>query len=299
LRLKMPAPPRADNEILYLGIDGGGSKCRAQIVAASGETLGTGLGGPANPFHNMQQTIDSILAATTHALNDANIPVDDINRLIAGVGLAGVNVPGVLHKMKQWQHPFRELFLTTDLHIACLGVHGGKDGAVLVCGTGSCGYAYVQNVATTFGGHGFPCGDKGSGAWLGLEAVRAVLLAFDGLGTATQLTQLLAADLKAEGLMMVDAMTSAKPNDYARLARWVFAAADNGDHVAQGILRDSADYLSALADKLLQTGAPRFSFIGGISAQLTPWLTPAVASRLSEPLGQPEEGAIYFARQQS
>src|SRR5690554_7426787 len=47
----MGNPPINDNtqvqEQLYLGIDGGGTKCRARIISASGRMLGTGVGGPA------------------------------------------------------------------------------------------------------------------------------------------------------------------------------------------------------------------------------------------------------------
>lgn len=294
----MARMPTANDDTLYLGIDGGGSKCRARIISAADEVLGTGVGGPANPLHGVEQTIDSITTAAELALLDAGLPIATMERLVAGVGLAGVNLPSLFQVMNNWQHPFQSMFLTTDLHIACLGAHKGDEGAVMVAGTGSCGYAYVNGASTILGAHGFPFGDKGSGAWMGLEAVKAVLLASDGLGPQTQLTQMIGDHLQASGVMIVDKMAAAKSSDYARLAIFTLNAAEQNDPVALAILQEGAAYMSAIAEKLWETGVKRMSFIGGLSERVTPWLKPAVAQHLSPPLAQPEFGAVYYARQQ-
>lgn len=294
----MAVMPAANDGVVYLGIDGGGSKCRARIISETDKVLGTGIGGPANPLHGVQQTIDSIITATELALQDAGLPRSDIGQLVAGIGLAGVNLPSLFRIMNNWQYPFKNMFLTTDLHIACLGAHNSDEGAVIVAGTGSCGYSYVNGVSTILGAHGFLFGDKGSGAWMGLEAVKAVLLASDDLGPQTRLTQLLGDFLQAEGVMIVDKMAKAKSRDYAQLAVFVLNAADENDAVALSIVKEGAAYMTAVAEKLWKTGAARMSFIGGLSQRLTPWLSPAIAEKLSEPIGQPEFGAVYYARQQ-
>ena len=61
-----------------------------------------------------------------------------LKQVVAGLGLAGVNLPGLYQKINEWHHPFKEMFLTTDLHTACIGAHKGADGAVIITGTGSC-----------------------------------------------------------------------------------------------------------------------------------------------------------------
>ncbi len=287
-----------NNDIFYLGIDGGGSTCRARLTSATGEVIGTGISGPANPVHGLHSAQASIMAATELALAAAGLPLTASSRLVAGLGLAGVNLPSVYQAVSQWQHPFHAMYLTTDLHIACLGAHGGGDGAVLIAGTGSCGCVVASERMTVYGGHGFLWGDKGSGAWLGLEAVKAVLLAADGLGEQTQLTAWLGEHLQAEGVMIVDRLATAKASDYAQLAQCVFRAAAAGDMLAINLLRDGGQYLSALAHKLGEQGPKRLSFIGGLAAPMTPWLHPEVAARLSDPVDLPEAGAIHFARQQ-
>ena len=283
---------------LFLGIDGGGTKCCALIVNAQGETLGKGLGGSANAYQNLQQTQLSIIDATTIALQNAGLPATRMHDLIAGVGLAGVNVPSVFVAMNQWQHPFKKMYLTTDLHIACLGAHKGADGAVIIAGTGSCGYSFVNNKATILGGHGFLLGDNGSGAWMGLEAVKAVLLAQDQLGQQTLMSQMLCKYLQTSSTHIVDRLSAATSGDYAKISRFVFEAAQQNDEVAINIIREGAEYIDAIAEKLWETKPERMSLIGGLSAYLTPWLNPTTAATLSAPLAPPEMGAVLFAMQQ-
>ena len=283
---------------IFIGIDGGGTKCRARLFTADDKVLGTGIGGPANPLHGQSQAEASITQAVEMALAEADLPYAAAKDLIAGVGLAGVNLPSLFAVMNHWHHPFKKMYLTTDLHIACLGAHRSDEGAVIIAGTGSCGYSYVNGKATIIGGHGFPFGDKCSGAWMGLEAVKAVLLASDNLGPQTCLVDLIGDHVGAKGVMIVDKMGAAKSNDYAGLAHFVLEAADLNDEVAVKIMREGADYLSAVAEKLWQTGASRMSLIGGLSGRLTPWLKPGVAASLSNPISQPEFGAVYFAKQQ-
>lgn len=294
----MGITPNQNSDQLFLGVDGGGTKCRASIFSADNKVLGTGVGGPANPLHGQAQAKASILHAVEMALSDAGLPNSEAGNLVAGVGLAGVNLPSLFEVMNTWHHPFKKMYLTTDLHIACLGAHDRDEGAVMIAGTGSCGYSYVNGKATFLGGHGFPYGDKCSGAWIGLEAVKAVLLASDNLGPYTSLTDAVGEQLQARGVMIVDKMGSAKSSDYAKLARLVLDAADAGDEVSVKIMREGADYLSALAEKLLETEPSRMSLIGGLSERLIPWLKPNIATALSAPLNQPEYGAVYYARQQ-
>lgn len=290
--------PHFDSDQLFIGIDGGGTKCRARIFTSGDVVLGTGIGGPANPLHGQAQAKASILQSVEMALTEAGLPNAYAGELIAGIGLAGVNLPSLFEAMSAWHHPFKKMYLTTDLHIACLGAHNRDEGAVIIAGTGSCGYSYVKNKATSIGGHGFPYGDKAGGAWFGLEALKSVLIASDNLGPHTLLTDLIGQHFQAKGVMIVDKMGAAKSSDYAKLARYVFEAANVNDEVAVGIVREGADYLSAVAEKLWETEPGRMSFIGGLSDILTPWLKPKIAAGLSQPIFQPEFGAAYFAKQQ-
>ena len=290
---------QTEEQALVIGIDGGGSKCRATIYAADDSVIGTGVAGRANPLYGLTHTFDSISRATELALLDAGLQVADSKRLVAGVGLAGVNVEHLYQAIKEWQHPFAQMYVTTDLHTACIGAHKGGDGAVIITGTGSCGYAHVGEQSLSLGGHGFALGDKGSGAWLGLQAAQQVLLDLDGFGPATLLTEHLLDHFKVSDAMgIVEHLAGKSSGCYATLARTVLFCAQAQDEVAKAIVVEGAEYISALAHKLFEIHPPRFSMIGGLAEPLAPWLDKRVVDKISPILAPPELGAAYYARQQ-
>ena len=204
--------PGNTSRSLFLGIDGGGSKCKAIVMNAHNEILGIGISGPANPLHGFEQATHSITQSATLALNNAGLAHIQLKEVIAGIGLAGVNMPILFEQVAAWQHPFNTMHLTTDLLIACLGAHHGNDGAVIISGTGSCGFCCVKEQHTVVGGHGFPQGDKGSGAWFGLQAVEQVLLSLDGLLPTTLMSKLLLKKLNCHNdIDLVEAVAHQKP----------------------------------------------------------------------------------------
>lgn len=124
----------ASGDLLYLGVDGGGTKCRAVLVDADARVIGEGRGGPANPYHGVARALESVVNATDNALASAGLGPEDKSRIVAGLGLAGVNVPSLYATVQQWDHPYYARYLTTDLHIACIAAHDQSDGAVIVAG---------------------------------------------------------------------------------------------------------------------------------------------------------------------
>ncbi|OBP14070.1 ATPase [Rheinheimera sp. SA_1] len=284
---------------LYLGIDGGGSKCRVVLVTADNQLLGEGLGGPANPLRGMKVATDSILTATQQALTAAGMTFNDMARLIVGAGLAGVNMPQYFKLFSEWKHPFAAFHLTSDLHIACIGAHDGADGAVIIAGTGSCGLADVKGQLLDIGGHGFPYGDNGSGAWFGMQLVHQVLLSKDQLTPPTLLSELLAEAIGTSATLdIVSHFMHATPTVYARYAPLVFTAAEQGDAAALKVVQQGAGFINQIALKLFELQPPRFSMIGGLAYKLVPYLDTEVQQQITPALAAPEFGAIWYARQQ-
>jgi glucosamine kinase len=199
---------------------------------------------------------------------------------------------------REWTHPFSDLVVATDLRIACIGAHRGQDGAVIIAGTGSCGYACVAGRETFLGGHGFPPGDWGSGAWLGLEAVKHVLLALDGMAEPSRLTMQILTQLQAQDApSLIERLGEHTPGEYARLAPLVFSAAATEDRIAVDIVRSGALYITALARRLWASQPPRMSLMGGLATALLPWLGEDIVARLSPALEEPEMGSVRLAMQ--
>jgi len=139
-------------------------------------------------------------------------------------------------------------------------------------------------------------GDKGSGAWIGLEAVKAILLADDQLGQQTLLTKVICDKLECKPLDLIELLSKAASSDFAKLAPAVFECVERGDELATEIIQSGAHYIENLARKLLVNKPPRLSMIGGISPLLVEWFKEDLIEQILPPLDQPEQGALYFAR---
>tara|TARA_B110000881_G_scaffold220396_1_gene245392 strand:+ start:80 stop:973 length:894 start_codon:yes stop_codon:yes gene_type:complete len=287
------------NNDLVLGIDGGGSKCKTVVLNKANDILGTGISGPGNPLHGFEQATHSITQSAQLALKDAGLEHIKLSELVAGVGLAGVNIPAVFDQMIAWHHPFKAMHLATDLFIACLGAHNGSDGAVIVSGTGSCGFSCIDDTHLMVGGHGFPQGDKGSGAWFGLQAVEQVLLSLDGLAEPTLMSEVLLKNLHCNNATdLVEAVVNKKATFYGQHASVVFKAAELGDNLALAIVKEGAEYINSMARMLAAQNPPRMSMLGGLITSLKPWLASDVNDLIEEPLNPSEIGSVIFARQQ-
>lgn len=283
---------------LYLGIDGGGSKCKVVLVTQDMRIIGEGLAGPANPLRGMAVATASIVTAAEQALSSAGLPRSDIGKLIVGAGLAGVNLPEYHQQFSAWQHPFARLYLTSDLHVACMGAHMGGDGAVIICGTGSCGLASANGKVLDVGGHGFPHGDSGSGAWFGLQLVHSVLRSKDGLIAETLMTALLQQALGVDhALALVSHFMHASPTEYARVAPLVFIAAEQGDELAHDIIVRGSRYMNEIAERLMAFAPVKLALIGGVAEKIRPYLADHVQRNIVAACQAPELGAVWFAKQ--
>lgn len=285
------------DEPLFLGIDGGATRCRARVETPSGATAGEGEAGSANPRHGPDDARAAILAATGQALAAAGLGGEAMGRLHAGLGLAGVGQAADRRLFLAWAHPFRSLTLATDAEVACLGAHGGGDGAVIVVGTGSCGVAMVAGRTTRIGGWGFPVSDHAGGAWIGLSAVRRALLAHDGVIRRSRLTRAVMARFADDPEQVVAWQSTAKPADYGTLAPLVFDHARDRDREAVRIVRTAAGDVDRMAIRLSKAGTIRLSLLGGLAGPLRPWLSEGLVALLHEPVGTPLDGALALARQ--
>ena len=267
-------PRAADSLPVGIGIDGGGSHCRAWVFNAKGQVLGQGQSGPANPVGGLSESFAAITDAAVAALQDAALPPGMLAQLPLAAGLAGLHLPQFYQQFQQWQHPFASLHLTTDLQIAAYGVHQQQDGAVVILGTGFSALASVGAERIELGGYGFPINCNASGSWFGLEAVKAVLLARDGLAPATVLTERLP-DAKTSA-SLANQYLGQGPAVYARLAPLVLQAALDGDAVALRIRAEAVQFVELVVRRLLAVGAPAVGLVGGIAGQLVPLLEPSL-----------------------
>ena len=286
----------ATDGILFLGVDGGGTGCRARLVDAAGAVLGEGKAGAANIRLGLDASWGQILRATDQALGEAGLDRTALPRIRTGLGLAGITGPVDIARVVGSAPPFAGVAAETDAHTACLGAFGGRDGAILILGTGSAGYAIVDGRSHPIGGWGFEISDDGSGAQLGRESVRAAVRAYDGLGPTSDFTVAIMARLGGHPPDVVAWVNGAKPGDYGSMAPLAIEFARRGDPVAVALVRQAVAHVDNFIRRLIELSAGRVALMGGLGPVLETWLDDTVRGVLAAPEGDAMDGAVLLAR---
>jgi glucosamine kinase len=285
---------RTDQSLL-LGVDAGGTRCRAGLADACGRVLSEGLGPAANVLSDPAGAWSSIQQSILIALRAAGSATSPLDDIVAVLGLAGLD-PATPEAPADWPLArFRACLVETDAYIAQRGAFAGGDGAILIVGTGSVGLLVRGGERTSVGGYGAAVSDEGSGAWIGREAVRRALWAFDGRLPSSLLAARILDAVGAPPAAQAWAK-AARPADYAALTPVVFAAADAGDSQAAEIIAEAASHLGHILFRLAEAGAREVCLMGGLAAILRPWLR-TEAIEIVEPRGTALDGALLLARE--
>ena len=283
-------------EPCYLGVDGGGTGCRARLETHDGRVLGHGTAGPATLRLGVDTAWASIMAAGTAAMNDAGLAAPDRPRVHMAIGLAGLGRAGMLEQLKGVPHGFASIHIVSDGTAACLGAHSGRDGAIVIAGTGSIGLGRVEGRDIRVGGYGFPASDEGSGADIGLQAIKLALKAHDGRHPQTPLLVAIMQRFESNPASVIAWMDRATATDYATFAPVVLHHAGQGDEAAQRIIGRAVKEIEGLISALVVAGAPRMSLLGGLAASIEPWLSSGVRRQLKPADGDAISGAIILAK---
>ncbi|MEO3822205.1 BadF/BadG/BcrA/BcrD ATPase family protein [Actinomadura sp. B10D3] len=173
-----------------VGIDAGGTKTRCVVLTLGGALAGSGTGPGANP-NSGGDTAGALTTALREALGDL-----DRTHILTGVfGIAGAGSAGrpaaVAAARQAWQAVGLRgsPAVVTDIAVAFAAGTSEPKGIVVFSGTGA-GAAVINDgaIVQRADGYGWLVGDEGSAVWLGKEAVRAALAAYDGRGSPTLLT---------------------------------------------------------------------------------------------------------------
>lgn len=278
---------------LFLGVDGGGSRCRARIRHRDGRLLGEAVGGASNIYQDFDGAIATIIATAAEAASTAGVSPGALH---AGLGLAGIVTSVGAEKIEAARLPFASVTADNDAYAACMGAFSGGDGGIVIAGTGSIGFALVGGERHMVGGWGFQLGDHGSGAWVGHHAVRRAALAIDGLLQPTRLIEEVLAQTGRTRFDLSRWSEQAVPKDYAQFAPVIFECAGQGDVQAMMIVIEGAAAISNLGRALLARGAGHVCLLGGLAQVYPPYLDADVKRALVNAAHDAMDGAIMMAR---
>lgn len=240
--------------MINLSVDGGGSKINILAFDEKYRLLGYGTGAGINT------RFDSIENIYTHIENAF---------CECAKGFYGKHIDNIYCTMVSGCQTFKDIL--DKLEYTCGSfirlpegytylLAGGltETGYVALAGTGS-GAVYCNglNNMLHLGGYGTPIGDDGSGSWIGIRGINAVTRYLAGWGDYTVLK-----DKLFEYLGVKDNqgfLSALYPSDkstrslYARFTKFVGEAADSGDAVALGIVKEAGILMSEQIIGLLKT----------------------------------------------
>jgi len=281
---------------LYVGVDGGGTSCRAAIAGADAVVRGEGRSGAANILTDLDGTIRNIIEAAHMACRAAGVDPAMLESADAVLGLAGANIATTLSEACA-ALPFRRSTIETDALIATHGALAGDDGAVAILGTGSVFGEKRGDLVRTIGGWGFTVGDQGAGAALGRALLSEALLVHDGVRAGAPLATRVLNEFDDTPEAISAFAHTAVPGDFARYAPLIFRFADEGDAVALRILKAAAAEVDEALDVVLSGEADRLCLLGGLGSLYRPWLATHHQRRVSPPAGDALSGAVGLAIQ--
>jgi len=278
-----------------IGVDGGGTGTRVRLARPDGSEIGSGGSGPSALINGVAPAWTAIEQAIAEAFANAAMPPAPRAKTALGLGLAGVH-------NKEWARQFLAadpgygaLALETDAYTTVLGAHGGQAGAIVALGTGSVGEALLANgERRQVGGWGFPAGDEGGGAWIGLRAIGHAQQALDGRQPMTPLASSVIAFCGGDIDTMFAWLAGATQSRFAQLAPLVIKHA--GDDDARAILRAAGQEAAKIAAALDPAGALPLALCGGLGAALAPYLPAALRERSTPPGGDAAAGALWMIR---
>ncbi|UVI29535.1 N-acetylglucosamine kinase [Paenibacillus spongiae] len=241
-----------------LGIDGGQTSTKSCLydqdtgacLLASGPPIDhmLTLNGQIKAKQGIQQSLQKLLKKAV---------------LTKKVELAFLSISGV-HKeheemIKSWVREcihVDRFFIEGDVKANLAGASGGKnDGVLIVAGGGSIGYYSDGENELVAGGYGHILGDEGSAYWIGLQAIKASIRYSDGRGPVTVLHDSILDHFRETSFWGVKKQIHAdkiQRSDMSDLAVIVERAANDGDAIAQLVLKEAGAELAQLAISVLQ-----------------------------------------------
>lgn len=299
-----------------VGVDGGGTKTAAAVVGDDQRAIGTAVAGPSNYRSvGMEAASQGIHEAVAQALRVAGVQLSQVAAIC--MCLSGfdteLDTPVPQRAVTLLGYTGEAIF-ENDVVGAWAGVTGGDPGVVAIAGTGATALGMnARGELWRADGWDYILGDAGSGYRIGLDGIHAAMRMLDGRQRpTTRLVSKLASFYGVDDALgmrrLADSGALGKLH-IADFSRHVAEAAEEGDQVAQGILRQaSSDIASDIEAIVTQLGMREDVFpVGAVGSvfKSSAWVLEPLRQRLAQiapratlaaPRYPPEVGAAIIAQ---
>jgi glucosamine kinase len=282
-----------------LGIDGGGTKTLARLEQYDEnfvcQKIWFAKGGPCSLTNDFDKAVEVIKRLSLSLSEQAHI---DSQQIVAVFGLAGAgNEVKVAKLLSLLNTDFCSIQVVSDAKTSLYGANLGKPTIAIALGTGSVGMRLdEQGEETMFGGWGFKLSDDGSGAKLGINAIKASLaeLEFDG-GVKSELTKEVCAAIGRRRTDILQWLSAANADGFARFAPLVFKLAPHCPQ-AQEVLEQHIDEVETLICCGRSDNDLPVILLGGLAAPSKKVLSLNAQQLLSDAKGDALDGACLLAK---
>lgn len=295
-----PLQPRFAVVRFLVGVDGGGTGTRVRLSDVHGRLLGQGWAGPSALGQGIAQAWRHIQMAVQEAAAKAGIERLTLSETAIGLGLSGAGVAAQAQAFIAQQPGYAHIELVNDGTSSVIGAHAGQPGGVIAAGTGTVGEALrADGSMVCVSGWGWIGGDEGSGAWLGIQAMRVAQKAMDGRVVAGPLAQAVWGAAGATHEQDRDAINAwvaqAGQHAYAQLAPLVFEHSES-DPAAGALVAQAVAELEQLALALDPTQQLPLSLAGSVAQRLAALFSGNIRARCVSPQGDSADGALRLIR---
>ncbi len=170
-----------NENIFFIGIDSGGTKCELLISDKNNKPIYRKI------YKALHFSVHGEKAISDHLIKIIKDSVESKNMLMCNcrgicIGLSGVRDnkdKNELKKILVKSLAVKNITVESDTAIALHGAFKGEDGLILICGTGSILYGVINKKYFRIGGWGRIIGDYGSGYEIGINAFRHLTKEYD------------------------------------------------------------------------------------------------------------------------
>ena len=254
-----------------IGIDAGGTKSRACAFDLQGNLLLHHVTGQGNFLSNSEQAWDHVISAADACITD----MGKSPKYLA-LGAAGLYGSGLEHSLEE---NLKNRYgcsskAVDDGTMALYGSLKGKDGILVIAGTGSVVYGKSGGTILRTGGWGQILDDRGSGYEIALNGLKELVWGYDAGRKMSLMEKEL---LKQTGCSSIHGLPAylknASKKEVGALARIVCLHSEKGDKKARQILNNAGQNLAEMAmnaAKRLKLEKPAVAVSGSILKKCQP-----------------------------
>nr|WP_312289784.1 BadF/BadG/BcrA/BcrD ATPase family protein [Clostridium chromiireducens] len=249
-----------------IGVDGGGTKTEATAYDSDGKAIRTSIKGFANLLNNKEKALENIITAIKEIIDELE------NHELCGVYLGisgsevGNNAAIIRENIKD--RLGIESVVMHDSEIALKAMLKGKDGILVIAGTGSVAFGVNNNLTARCGGWGNLLGDEGSGYKIAIDAIKRMIFEEENDLSPSELSREIMNKLQ---ISSVDEITrfvySSTKDKIASLAEIVSRLGESGNEIAYEILTNEGIELAKTVSnvyKKLGFKSCSIALVGGV-----------------------------------